>query len=216
MKPRGVADALLRLADAGFEMRVIIGKNKHGNPVFATNGHSTDYKVPLFPQSPRHGGAIGAPEGHATAGALGAKGHARASQRSRRSVTPDSHLPSDDLSSDARDDDETVIIAVFQERGEELDRDEAARVIEQLHKRSKSRIGVLDSYARRAITKDPDHWLQVARDRPPSFDDRQECAPETYGGNGTGSCSVCSLPMGYTDAESGHHYWCDTTEGTTP
>ncbi len=46
LKPDSVTKALRALAEAGYEMRVSIGTDKNGRPVYAAKGHATDYQVP--------------------------------------------------------------------------------------------------------------------------------------------------------------------------
>jgi hypothetical protein len=52
LKPAGVTGALARLAAAGYEMRVPIGKDKAARVVYAARGHHTDYQVPDLPARP--------------------------------------------------------------------------------------------------------------------------------------------------------------------
>ncbi|MFM9616790.1 hypothetical protein ACKI14_02370 [Streptomyces turgidiscabies] len=46
-----VRNALKRLAEAGWEFRVPIGKGKDGRILYATPGHSMEFRVPLSPSS---------------------------------------------------------------------------------------------------------------------------------------------------------------------
>jgi hypothetical protein len=46
MTPRGVGKALQRLAERGYELRVPIGKDKHGAPVYAVRGQGRTYRIP--------------------------------------------------------------------------------------------------------------------------------------------------------------------------
>jgi hypothetical protein len=50
MQPDTVGKALRRLAKAGFEIRVPIGKSKSGKPVYAAKGNRTTYLIPVFPE----------------------------------------------------------------------------------------------------------------------------------------------------------------------
>lgn len=49
LRPDGVTKALRRLAAAGYDMRVPVGQDQAGRPVFAYRGHATDYQVPPLP-----------------------------------------------------------------------------------------------------------------------------------------------------------------------
>lgn len=48
--PDSIGKALRRLAKAGIEIRVPVGANKNGKPVFAMRGHRTVYLIPVFPE----------------------------------------------------------------------------------------------------------------------------------------------------------------------
>lgn len=48
--PDAVGKALRRLAKAGIEIRVPVGTDKRGKPVFAMKGHRTTYLIPVFPE----------------------------------------------------------------------------------------------------------------------------------------------------------------------
>ncbi|MGW9637468.1 hypothetical protein [Nocardiopsis alba] len=48
--PDSASKALRRLAKAGFEIRVPVGTDKNGKPVFAMKGHRTVYLIPVFPE----------------------------------------------------------------------------------------------------------------------------------------------------------------------
>lgn len=48
--PDSVGKALRRLAKAGIEIRVPVGTDKKGRPVFAMRGHRTVYLIPVFPE----------------------------------------------------------------------------------------------------------------------------------------------------------------------
>src|SRR4051794_4719353 len=50
--PGGVVKALLRLAGRGIEVRVPIGMDKNGDPVYARPGQVTRYRLPVFPPPP--------------------------------------------------------------------------------------------------------------------------------------------------------------------
>lgn len=51
LTPRGLNDVLQRLARRGLELRVQIGFDSRGRPVFARKGHATDYQLPYLPAS---------------------------------------------------------------------------------------------------------------------------------------------------------------------
>lgn len=66
LSERGVRDALQALAGTGYEFRIPVTYDKHGQPVFATKGHAVDYLVPdvftggtSLPPSPGDNHAIG-------------------------------------------------------------------------------------------------------------------------------------------------------------
>lgn len=48
--PDGIGKALRRLAKFDIEIRVPIGTDKNGRPVFAVKGHRTNYQIPVFPE----------------------------------------------------------------------------------------------------------------------------------------------------------------------
>ncbi|MFI6909693.1 hypothetical protein ACIBKY_51120 [Nonomuraea sp. NPDC050394] len=50
---RGLSDVLQRLARRGLEVRVAVGEDRRGRPVFARRGHAVDYRVPELPASVR-------------------------------------------------------------------------------------------------------------------------------------------------------------------
>jgi hypothetical protein len=50
LSDRRVRQVLADLAARGYEVRVPIGVDRHGMPVFATKGHRTEYRVPTFRQ----------------------------------------------------------------------------------------------------------------------------------------------------------------------
>jgi len=50
MTARGVRNALARLATRGYDVRVVLGKDKNGRPVYSHHGRRTIYRVPKFPR----------------------------------------------------------------------------------------------------------------------------------------------------------------------
>ncbi|MBB5081342.1 hypothetical protein [Nonomuraea endophytica] len=68
LTPRGLNDALQRLARRGLEVRVQIATDTRGRPVFARKGHAVDYELPFLPASvelpprPVDSGSSGPPE----------------------------------------------------------------------------------------------------------------------------------------------------------
>ncbi|MEU0493515.1 hypothetical protein ABZ249_30175 [Nocardiopsis sp. NPDC006139] len=50
LMPDAVGKALRRLAKADIEIRVPLGTDKNGKPVFALKGHRTVYLIPVFPE----------------------------------------------------------------------------------------------------------------------------------------------------------------------
>ncbi|MGC1211271.1 MAG: helix-turn-helix domain-containing protein [Micromonospora sp.] len=48
LKERGVRAALVRLAERGHEVRLPLGKDKHGRPVYSCHGKRTTYRIPRF------------------------------------------------------------------------------------------------------------------------------------------------------------------------
>jgi hypothetical protein len=55
---RRVRQMLADLAARGYEVRVPIGVDRHGMPVFATKGHQSVYRVPAFRQRRTHTAAL--------------------------------------------------------------------------------------------------------------------------------------------------------------
>jgi hypothetical protein len=52
MSERAISRALTDLAEAGYEMRIQIGTDKNGKPVFAAKGHAMRFQVPRLPPRP--------------------------------------------------------------------------------------------------------------------------------------------------------------------
>lgn len=52
LEPRGLAHALVRLAERGVDVRVPIGRDKRGQPVYAVPGQSRLFKLPHFKPAP--------------------------------------------------------------------------------------------------------------------------------------------------------------------
>jgi hypothetical protein len=48
LKPAGLRKAIARLAGRGIEVRVAIGKDRNGGPLFAVPGQSTRWRLPAF------------------------------------------------------------------------------------------------------------------------------------------------------------------------
>jgi hypothetical protein len=67
LKPRGLNEVLQRLASRGLEVRIEVGKDSLGRPVFARRGHAVDYHVPELPAS------VSLPDGRAGHAATVAK-----------------------------------------------------------------------------------------------------------------------------------------------
>lgn len=109
-----VRNALKRLAEAGWEFRVPIGKGKDGRILYATPGHSMEFRVPYPPEgAPAHSEGAGAHsdgegEEGATAHSEGAGAHSEGAPAHSEGAgaTPPSqittHIPT--TSADAADD----------------------------------------------------------------------------------------------------------------
>ncbi len=97
-----VRNALKRLAEAGWEFRVAIGKGKDGRILYATPGHAMEFRVPYPPEgAPAHSEGATAHSAEenqegATAHSEGAGAHSeRATAHSEGAVaTPPSHSTS--------------------------------------------------------------------------------------------------------------------------
>jgi hypothetical protein len=171
IKPDGVTAVLARLAKAGCELRIPIGKDKNGKPVFAAKGHGIDFELPEFPiQSPVHSTGYEPPKARSSGRANSAKARSTGRQSPVYRPGRSTQVPSDDQSSDARDqtDEDLIIQLMAQLAGVTVDDGGAERVLDELRRRAGKPITVLKSYATRCIKKDPEHWADIADGRGPN------------------------------------------------
>jgi hypothetical protein len=86
-----LGNILAKMAARGLEVRVPIGKDKNGHPVYATKGHALDFLFPPLPPRALKGPLNDGPlevEGPRNDGAIESKGPRFEAQRSTESWTP--------------------------------------------------------------------------------------------------------------------------------
>jgi hypothetical protein len=180
---RRVRQLLNQLAQRGYEVRVPSGVDKNGMPVFASKGHATVYRLPVFdPAKGEEPCRLSTPERGKNSAAFGdGKGGSSRSQRRKDPVAkavgvlpPFSQEPSGEPS-DPRaraDDDEIVaVIRALRDRtGKIIDEQHATLVIKQL---VDGRNGVRNriKYLTGVIAKDPNPQRFLPTGGPPPVKD---------------------------------------------
>ncbi len=169
LRPRGVGDALWRLAGRGHEFRVPISDNKHGRPVFAANGHAVNYLVPRLPPRSRQGETLKVTSDCAKVTARrDLKGLKVTSQRDPSpQIDPQSPQSAAAGSRGSLIDRLSVLAAeeVLNLTGKTITADAARRGVTA--KLDGHAVSYPDSWLRKVIANDPAWWLPA--DQPPRF-----------------------------------------------
>jgi hypothetical protein len=140
---RRVRQLLNQLAQRGYEVRVPSGVDKNGMPVFASKGHATVYRLPVFdPAKGEEPCRLSTPERGKHSAAFGdGKGGSSRSQRRKDSVAkavgvlpPFSQEPSGEPSDPrARADEVAAVIGALRDRtGKTVNEHHAGLVVDQL------------------------------------------------------------------------------------
>lgn len=136
---RSVRDILAQLAERGYEVRVSVGTDKNGKPVFAHRGQRTAYQLPHFHLRRQDSATFkAAGSRHLPAEKAAGSGRERRQDpvtKAAESCRPSPQEPSEEPS-DPRaraDDDTAAVIGALRERtGKTIDEHHAALIVRQL------------------------------------------------------------------------------------